>query len=225
MTRLELIMTRMNKAEASELLSAHIDGDLTAAEQAEVDGWLAEDSELAKERSRLVATIALLQQLPPPPGPDVVAAVRQRLSSPAGVVVAPKATPTRLSMWMPRLQGVAAGLAMAAGIGGIALISTQHAGPVQVTSAGVADDMQARTTLVVVGVDLASIAHVAAAMNLSVEIAPSGEVAVRGAQRTIAQLVLQVKADAAGRGASVAGVLPQADRIEVIFTDHAQPAD
>jgi anti-sigma factor RsiW len=222
-TRLELIMTPMDKADASERLSEYIDGTLSIAEHSEVNGWLVKDAALAAERDRLVQTIALLQQLPLPEGPNLVAAVRQRLATEKSTVVtAPPITKSRLSLWMPRVQGLAAGLAMAAGIGGIAVLSTQHNAPTQVSAAGITEEVQARATMVVVGVDLATVAHVAAAMNLQTELSDH-QVVVRGSQRTIAQLVLQVKADAAQRGATIAGLLPQAERIELTFIDQ-QPA-
>ena len=54
----------MTNLEREELLSAYLDGEVTADERARVERWLAESSELRQLRDELVAMRAEIQSLP-----------------------------------------------------------------------------------------------------------------------------------------------------------------
>ena len=66
-----------------ELISAYIDGELTAAEQAEVEARLQNDPEWQRELKSLQQTVALIQQLPPRTAPRNFTLDARKFSKPA----------------------------------------------------------------------------------------------------------------------------------------------
>jgi anti-sigma factor RsiW len=220
MKRLELIMSDIDRDAAANLLSDHIENTLSSSVRSQVDGWLAKDEGLRVERARLVSLLSLLHAQPEPTDtPDMVATVRRRLANDRAPA-APSQPARSSSAWGWRAQGLMAGLAVAAGVGGIVALSEPRTQPTQavVQTAGVGADVQASTTLVVPGADLPLVAQQARRQGCVVFEA-AGQTIVRGRLEMVTALIATLKADAAVRGVDVVGLLPQADPVEVVIRD------
>lgn len=99
----------MTNLEREELLSAYLDGEVTADERARVERWLAESSELRQLRDELVAMRAEIQSLPRQTlGHDLAAAVMRRTGPAAPLAPAGKGdviVPGTLAKWWERGSG------------------------------------------------------------------------------------------------------------------------
>lgn len=90
----------MNPAVSEELISAYFDGEVTPAEQAVVERWLAESPDRRQEFEEIGQLSALLHSLPTPDAPDELAAAtmqrieRETLLAPSSAT-APRRTARR----------------------------------------------------------------------------------------------------------------------------------
>lgn len=93
----------MNHDEARALLSASIDGALTAQEAAELDVYLAAHPSVREEVAQLRATVTMLQEMEPVQVPDgFAAAVRGRIEHLSQA--APRPTRERLRIALPEIR-------------------------------------------------------------------------------------------------------------------------
>ncbi|NJL98183.1 MAG: hypothetical protein HC924_04835 [Synechococcaceae cyanobacterium SM2_3_2] len=99
-----------------EQLSAYLDGELSAAEARQVEGWLTEDPDLRQMYVQLSSLQAGFERLPVDPASDVEALVAQvwaQVSLPDLTSSQPAQGHSR--RWGRRISSVAAGLALLAG--------------------------------------------------------------------------------------------------------------